>query len=203
MRTVNASTQAMLDAYRASARDLILFNFGAGGTHGFWSGAGVFTYNAQDYIGAASLFEVEAVDETEGLEANAVNIALRAVPEAGLTPDVLANIETYAYKQTTVTLSIAFFDPDTNALVSVEPVMSGILDQIAHEEDGEGGYRLVGRIESRSRDHTRTGYRRRSHEDQQTISAGDGGLRHAAVVGQQRIYWGRKGPQSASSGGVG
>jgi len=202
MRSINASTQTMLDAYRTSARDLILFNFG-GTPYGFWSGAGVLNYNGQDYIGAASLFEVEAVDETEGLEANAINIALRAVPEAGLTPDVLATIEAQAYKQTAVTLSVAFFDPDANALVSVEPVMSGILDQIAHEEDGEGGYRLVGRIESRSRDHTRTGYRRRSHEDQQTISAGDGGLRHAAIVGQQRIYWGRKGPKAAANFGGG
>lgn len=196
MRTVDASTQTMLDAYRANARDLILFDWGlVDGVHGFWTGIGTFTHNTQDYIGAGALFEVSDIEESEGLEANAVTIALRAVPDTALTPDVLASIEDYSYKQTEVTLSTAFFDPDDNALVSVEPVMTGILDQITHEEDGDGGYRLAARIESRSRDNTRTGYRRRSHEDQLTVKSDDGSLKHAAVVSTQRIYWGRKGPE--------
>lgn len=195
MRDIDAATQAMLDVYRANARDLILFDFGVDGVHGFWTGIGTFTHNAQDYIGAGSLIEIGEVEESEGLEANAITVALRAVPETALTPDVLGSIEDQAYKQTEVTLSTAFFDPDTHALVSVEPVMTGILDQIVHQEDGEGGYRLAARVESRSRDHTRTGYRRRSHEDQLTVKADDGSLRHAASVSTQRIYWGRRGPE--------
>lgn len=195
MRTIAAGTQTMLDAYRANARDMILFDFGVDGTHGFWTGIGTLTYNLQDYIGAGALFEISDIEEAEGLEANAVTVALRAVPDSALTPDVLASIEDYAYKQSEVTLSTAFFDPDTHALVSVEPAFIGILDQIVHEEDGEGGYRLAARLESRARDLTRTGSRRRSHEDQLTVNAADGSLRHAATVSTQRIYWGRKGPQ--------
>lgn len=68
---------------------------------------------------------------------------------------------------------------------------SGYVDQITHDYTIGGEAVLTCSVESRARDNTRKGWRMRSDADQKRIVATDGGLRHAAISGNQDIYWGK------------
>ncbi|MGF7160123.1 hypothetical protein FHS85_001746 [Rhodoligotrophos appendicifer] len=194
MRTIDAPTLATIEAGAIAERDMILFDFPSG-FHGFWTGDGVFTWNGLTFNGTGSLLSVASIEERDDLGSVALEVRLRALPEAGLTGDVLAEIESEAYHQRPVTIYKAFFHPLTAALLSVSVRYRGTLDQIEHDEAADGEYTLIGRIECRSRDHTRTGYRLRSDADQRLIDPDDGGLRYAIGASRQQVYWGAERPK--------
>ncbi|OYZ75347.1 MAG: hypothetical protein B7Y12_12775 [Rhizobiales bacterium 24-66-13] len=189
MRSYDSDTLAMLSSGRAAVRDMILFDF-ASGLYGFWTGAGTLTYAGLDYIGAGKLFDIEDLSFEGGLAPSAVSIKLSAIPEEGLTPDVLASIESENYHQRPVTISRAYIHPDTRALLSVERVYRGYLDQMQHDLQVGGGATLTAMLESRSRDHTRVGHRVRSDADQRMIDPADGFFRHAPTA-DAKLLWGR------------
>lgn len=190
MRSFDASTLAMLESGRAASRALLLFDFPSG-LHGFWDGMGLLSYGGVDYIGAGQLISVDQVSLNGELSGSPLAIKLTAVPNSDLTPDTLASIEAEQYHQRSVTLSRAYIDPDTRAAISVERVFRGYVDQITHDYTIGGESVLTCAVESRARDNTRRGWRTRSDLDQKRIAANDGGMRHAAVSGNQDIYWGK------------
>ncbi|WP_342640942.1 hypothetical protein [Rhodoligotrophos ferricapiens] len=198
MRTIDAATLAVLDAGAYAERDMILFDFPSG-YYGFWTGEGVFNWNSFTFVGSGSVLTVVQIEERDDLGSVPLEIRLRALPEAGLTDDVLATIEVEQYHQRPVSIYKAYFHPLTAALLSVNPRYRGYVDQIEHEEGADGSYVLVGRIESRSLDHSRTGYRLRSDADQQLIAPGDTGLRYAGLAGKQQIWWGTHPPKKINS----
>ena len=190
MRSFNATTLAKLDAGAIVTRGLLLFDFPSG-LYGFWDGVGTLTYSGVDYVGSGQLISVEALNLVSGLAPPSITLTLTAIPDAGLTSDVLSSIEAEAYHQRPVTLNRAYIDPDTRALISVERVFRGYVDQISHEYTIGGGSVLTCAVESRARDNTRKGWRTRSDADQKRIDAADGGMRHATIAGSQVIYWGK------------
>lgn len=191
MRIINPAALATLAAGRAVSRLLLIFDLPSG-TYGFWDGIGLLTYAGRDYVGAGKLLAIDDLELSGGLAPAPVTLQLSAMPEAGLTVDVLATIEDEQYHQRPCTMSRAYFDPDTRALISVERIYRGYIDQIEHAEQVGGGAALVCSLESRSRDHTRVGHRVRGDADQRRIAADDGFFRHAATAGTQKIIWGRR-----------
>jgi hypothetical protein len=198
MRAVAVATQAALDAGSIIERELVLFDL-AEGLFGYWSGVGTFAYNGVTYVGAGSLIEVDTIKQGSGLEAEGLTIRLTEVPNSDLSPDVLASIESYTYHQRPVELMSAFFDASTYALLSVELIFSGYIDQVVHDNNVEGNAYIEGRLESRFRDHQRRGYRVRSDADQKRIAASDNGLRHVGVVATETILFGRTTSQAAAA----
>jgi hypothetical protein len=196
MRAVTPATQAALDAGSIIERELILFDF-VEGLFGYWSGIGPFTYNGVVYQGAGTLIEVDTIKQGSNLEAEGLSVKLTEVPNSDLTPDVLATVESYTYHQRPVQLMSAFFDATTYALLSVELIFSGYIDQVVHDNNVEGNAYVEGRLESRFRDHQRRGYRVRSDADQKRIAAIDSGLRHVGVVATETILFGRTISQAA------
>lgn len=168
-----------LEEGRFAVRGLIKFQFGEG-FYGVWTGSDEFEWDGVTYTPNA-LLEVDDLEQSAGTDAAPLTITLAASADFGLTPDVLATIETYDYKGRPVTIYDAYFDPDTRELLHVEPLYSGYLDFIDHDI-ANGEYKLVGHVETSALDNHRDGYRSASHADQQLISPGDMFFEHAARV---------------------
>ncbi|ETR75071.1 hypothetical protein X566_20165 [Afipia sp. P52-10] len=190
MRTFDPATLAALEAGLIDERDMILFDFPSG-LYGFWAGREPMTYQGVQYRGGGGLIQVDAIAANAGLASFAVTLRLSAIPNTELTPDLLATIEQEQYHQRPVTLSVAYIDKAARALISVERIFRGYLDVINHEQEVGALYTLVMKLESKSRDHTRRGYRMRGNADQRLIDANDGGLRHVGRAGETVLQWGR------------
>ena len=195
-RAFNVATQAQLDAGRIVDRRLALLDLVDKGTlaqalYGFHSGVGPFTYNGVTYQGAGSLLEVEGVRQTSDLSAVQVIGRLTGIPNGLLSPDVLASIENYYYHQRPATLAVAYFHPDTYDLLSVEVDYRGVVDRIVHKEQADGTGVLEVYLESRFRDHQKSGYRVRSAADQARIDPTDDGLRHVTQASGEQVIFGR------------
>jgi hypothetical protein len=73
----------------------------------------------------------------------------------------------------------------------VEVEYRGYVDRIVHTESIDGQAVLEVHLESKFRDHQRTGYRVRSDHDQKRILSTDNGLRHVTSVSHERVLFGR------------
>lgn len=162
------------------------------GLFGFWNGYGTLTINSVPYVGAGSLIEVSQFSLGTDLSASPITVRLRAVPEGGLTPDVLATIDTYAYKNRPAHLNLVYFDPITGTVVTALQWWQGYIDLIDHDQEVGGEYTLLAHLEPMSLDHSRTGYRMRSDTDQKLIDPADRFFEHAAVTGTQQVPYGRR-----------
>jgi hypothetical protein len=195
-RAFNPATQTALNSGRIVDRRLALFDLVEKATstqsyYGFWTGVGPFSYNGVTYTGAGSLLEIDAIRQTSDLSAVQVIGRLTGIPNSSLTPDVLATVENYHYHQRPVTLSIAYFDPVTYGLLAVEVEYRGIIDRILHKESDDGAAVLEVHLESRFRDHLKSGYRMRSVADQWRVDPTDDGLRHVTQVVNEQVIFGR------------
>lgn len=190
MRDFDNDTLALLDSGRLATRGLLLFDFPSG-LYGFWDDIGTLVYSGVTYKGAGQMISLSEVGFSGDLSSNSIELKLTSIHDTDLTPDVLASIEAESYHQRPVTLSRAYINPDTRALVSVQRVYRGYVDQMVHDYTIGGEATLTCTVQGRGRDNTRRGWRVRSDADQKRIEVTDGGMRHAAVAGTQDIYWGR------------
>lgn len=180
----------LLDAGRIAVRGLLRFDFGTG-TYGFIKGASDFVYSGVTYH-PGGIIEVSDLSGGTGTAARNFTITLAASPDDGLTPEVLQTIEQEDYRDRPVTISDAYFHPDTNELLYVKALKRGYLDTIDHEDDDQSGYVLTMTCETRALDYTRTNGRKRSDADQQRRSPGDKWFLHASTRGREEVFWGRK-----------
>lgn len=192
MRSLPSGTLASLQSSEIKHRGMILFDFPSG-QYGLWEGSSVFTHDGIDYQPGGQLLEIDDMSFSSGLAAQGLTVRLSAVPNSNLTPDVLATIEDEQYIGRPVTIYSAYFDPN-GALLSVERVWRGYVDQMRHEfspQPNGGSMALVCQIESKNLDNQKRGHRMRGSADQARISAGDKFFDHVAVIAQQEINWGR------------
>lgn len=189
MRSFNTNTLNALNSAEVQMRGMIRFNL-LSGSYGFWDGSTDFTHDSLVYRPGGQLLEIEALGANAGLAALGVTVRLTSVPNTDLTPDVLATIENETYTGRSVLISAAYFDGEYT-LLQVIPVWSGYIDKISHEITGDRAA-IVAQLESKSLDHQKRGYRMRSTQDQQRLSAGDIGLEHVAIVSTFDIVWGRQ-----------
>lgn len=200
MQAIDSAIQAALDAGILIKRGMIVFEFGSG-IYAFWDGSAPLVWNAITFNPHNSLLDVSPVNQSGNLASSALTVTLRAVPAAGLTPDVLSTIEDEDYKNRPVTIYNGFFDAQTRTLLGGAPVViwEGEVDTITHRQ-ARGDYHLVTSLESRSRDYTRKGARLRGNKDQQNLFAGDGFLKHADNAATSKEYFGQGTPSTAQSG---
>lgn len=190
MRNIDSGTLEAIGRGEYAHAWLLLFDLSEG-LFGFWPGAGTLNISGVNYTGAGSLLTIEQIDMGVDLSASPLTVSLRAVPESSLTPDVLATIDTYGYKNRPARLSLAYFNPVTGAVVTVIPWWQGYIDVVDHQEQIGLEYKLVARLEPRSLDHSRIGYRMRSDADQRLIDADDAFFEHAATTPTEQLPYGR------------
>lgn len=176
--TIPTDLQNLLAEGRAVVRGLMRFQFGEG-TYGLWNGVGDLEHHGVTYR-PNSLISVDDLALQMGTAAMPLKIEMPESADFGITPDILAQIDTLDYKGRTVTIYDAFFHPNTRALLHVEPLYVGYIDTIDHVSDGQ--MKLVANVETTALDNHRDGYRSASHADQQLVSAGDRFFEHAATV---------------------
>src|SRR5262245_33428438 len=137
MRTIDITTLETIGRGDYAHTWLLLFDFPEG-LFGFWGGAGTLTLAGQPYTGAGSLIEIAQLDMGSELAASPLTVSLRALPETALSPDVLATIDNYAYKNRPVTLSLVYFNPSTGAVATAFTWWQGYVDVIDHQETVAG-----------------------------------------------------------------
>ncbi|MBX3580840.1 MAG: hypothetical protein KF810_02950 [Rhizobiaceae bacterium] len=170
----------LLDEGRVAIRQLVTYQLGSG-TYGFWTGVGTLTIGEIDYVQNHIMTISEPVQAT-GSAAAVFTIEMPEKPDFEITPDLLTGIENEDYKNKPVVISDAYFDPDTRALLHVEPMVAGYVDTIDHTVDDNGAFTLIVNCMTRAIDNHRDGYRAANHEDQQLVSPGDTFFLHAGRV---------------------
>lgn len=189
MLNISSEAQTALDAGRFIMRTGIVFYLG-GGTYAWWDGPGTLTYGGVAFKAGGSLLEIGEIPAVGNLTAEKVEVTLRATPNTDLTPDVLATIEGEQYHQRPVAIWQFIFDADTSALATALRHYSGYIDQIEHVDEADS-YKLVASLESRSRDHQKTGYRMRTTADQGQVSSGDLIFQHVSTTKTVERKWGK------------
>jgi len=191
----------LMEEGRIDVRGLIKFQFGTG-TYGFAKSDQPIEWNGLSYE-PGGLIQVSDLSGGMGTTARQFTIELAESPDDGLTPEVLQTIEAEDYRDRPVTIYDAHFHPDTGALLHVEALRRGYMDQLRHEEDPEQGYLLIAECETRALDYTRTNGRKRNMADQHRRDPADDFYTNAALTGREEIFWGRarKAPVKAASTG--
>lgn len=192
MITLPSAVLDLLDEGRISIRGLIRFDLG-GGSYGFVKSVQPFEYNGLTYV-PGGIISVSDLGSETGLSAQQFTMTLAASPDDGLTPEVLQTIETEDYRDRPVTISDAYFHPDTNELLYVQAMKRGYIDTIDHDDSAANGYTLIVNCETRALDYTRMNGRKRTTTDQARRAPGDGFFQHAAQRGIETIYWGQLKP---------
>lgn len=187
--TLPTSVLTLLDEGRIKLVGLIRFDFGTG-TYGFAKSATAIEWRGLTYY-PGGLIQVSDLMAGTGTSAQQFTIELASSPKDGLTPSVLQQIETEDYRDRPVTIYDAYMHPDTGALLHVEAMRRGYIDQLRHEE-GDEGYKLVAECETRALDYTRSNYRKRNSADQERRNPGDKFYINAATTGRQEYWWGRE-----------
>jgi len=187
MRTLSPDVLALLDNGTIKVAELMRFDLG-GGSYGFWTGDVDFDYNGLTYV-PGGIISVSAIPGQWGMAAQGLTIELAARIDDGLTPIVLVTMLYQIWHQRPVTISEAFFHPETHALLFVEPLYRGFIDTLEYIEGQD--YKLVAKCESRALDNARENYRMRSMNDQHLIDSTDNFYSHAETAGKVNIPWGK------------
>jgi hypothetical protein len=178
----------LLDEGRITIVGLIRFDFGTG-IYGFAKSASPLVWSGLTYE-PGGVIQVSDFMAGTGTSAQQFTIELAASPDDGLTPELLQQIETEDYRDRPVTIYDAYLHPDTGALLHVEALRRGYIDQLRHEE-GDDGYKLVAECETRALDYSRSNYRKRNSADQERRNPGDKFYSNAATRGREEVWWGR------------
>lgn len=141
MINLPTSVQNLLNEGRISIRGLIRFDFGTG-TYGFIKSVQPMEYNGLLYK-PGGIIQVSDLSNATGLSAQQFTITLAASPDYDLTPETLRTIENEDYRDRPVTIYDAYFHPDTNERLFVQPMKRGYVDVIDHVDEIETGYSII------------------------------------------------------------
>lgn len=187
MRPISPALAALLEKNPA-ARSLVRFDLGEG-TYGFWTGTGTLTHAGVDYVDS-SIINVDDVELTSGAEAEGFSFQVVAEDESGMSPDTITSILSTDWKGRVVTMSTAFFQPETRDVVAVLTDLVGYIDTMTLNA-GPSGSVITVTCEDERLDNARNGARFASHEDQLRVNPNDTAFRHSATARTEKIPFGR------------
>lgn len=193
MRNFSPELLDLLDEGRVHYAGMIRVDLG-GGSFGV-------IHSPSDYVWGGVTFKamprgiiaVSASPMSTGTAASGFTITIAESVEAGLTPDQIANWESYDYMDRQVIVYDLHIHPDSGAILG-DPVIyaRGYINEVQHDDDPASGYLLTLNCEDRAMDFNRQNGRFATHEDQQRRDAGDKGLIHTATAGTIEVLWGRR-----------
>lgn len=154
-----------------------------------WTGTGPFEWTTagKTFIGYGDLLDLSDMEETEGVEANGIDITL-----SGTSPTIISVILGENYRNRRMRVWLALFDTATGELLD-DPVsvFAGRMDTISLTDAGNTAQVRIA-CESKLIDLKRARERRFTHEDQQDLYPGDLGLEFVAALQEKETPWGRK-----------
>lgn len=190
-RNLTSPVSTALAAESVRLAYLVELAFDSGAVR-LWTGAGNFDWTAtgRTFTGAGTLLEVSAVEETQRVEANGIDITL-----SGISSTIVSYALTENYRNRRVRVWLALFDPTSGALIA-DPVsiFAGRMDTMHLTDAGETSQVRV-TCESRLIDLQRPRERRFTDEDQQELFPGDLGLEYVAGLQEREIAWGKEEPK--------
>lgn len=190
MKTLSPQVLDLFDTGAIAIRGLVKVILPSG-TYGLWNGTGEEEFEGISYK-PNSLISADEVAMGIGTSAIPFDITVPESANFGVTPDLLAGIENEHYKNAVVVIYDAYYEPNTRNLLHVEPMRSGYIDTIDHNDDGQSSALMV-HCEDHRLDGHRNGYRTASHADQQLVSVGDKFFEYASEQTTEKFYFGRSG----------
>ncbi|EIP96879.1 hypothetical protein OpiT1DRAFT_01306 [Opitutaceae bacterium TAV1] len=159
-------------------------------TSGFlraWSGKGVLEWAGREFIGTGTYGGISAVEETQKVSANGVELSLSGIPGA-----MVSRALTDGYRGRPVRVWMALFNTESGAMLEEPvPVFAGRMNTMKLTDTGETSTVTVA-CESRLIDLERARERRYTDEDQKEMYPDDRGLEYVAGLQDKEVVWGRK-----------
>ena len=194
-RIISSALQSQLSLGLIARTEMVLFDLPAPfGKVGFFSGIGTIVFAGVTFHGAGTLFEIDRLGGA--LDGTAIGLSVRLNGDArtDLDATALAQIETVPYQGRPFWLYRRYMQPETYAEIANELFFRGYIDVIEHHITEGGEVFLEAKIESRSLDLGRSGYRMRTDSDQRLLDPTDGFFRSIGTVSKREIKWANQAP---------
>jgi hypothetical protein len=194
-RLISTALQDQLASGVIARTEMVLFDLPPPyGLVGFFSGIGTIVYSGVTFHGAGTLFDIDKIGGA--LDGTAVGLSVRLNGDArtDLDATALAQIESIPYQGRPFWLYRRYMHPETYAEIATELFFRGYIDVIDHNITEGGEVYLEAKVESRSLDLGRSGYRMRTDADQRQIDANDGFFRNIGTVSKREIKWANQAP---------
>jgi hypothetical protein len=149
-----------------------------------WTGRGDMTFASEVYTGAANVLNIDAVKETQKLQANGITFGLN-----GVSTSINSIALTEEYQWRPISMWIGVLDSNYALIADPYKIFSGKMDIMEIADNGETSSIAVN-AESNLIDLRDPKERRYTHEDQQNAFAGDLGLEFMPTNADIEITWG-------------
>lgn len=182
-RTVTTAFEDEIEAKELRPALLIKAEFDSGDLN-LWTGYGDIVYAGDTYTGGGNVLSIDAVKETQKLQANGMNFGL-----TGVDSSIIAIALTEEYQWRPLSMYLAVLDEDYALIADPKKVFAGKMDVIEISDEGETA-NIGLAVESNLIDLKDSKERRYTHEDQIAEFAGDLGLEFMPTNADVEITWG-------------
>ncbi|WP_415158416.1 hypothetical protein [Maritalea sp.] len=132
-RSLSTEFQAVMNG---DDRHLVaLFTFEFATTYGLWTGAGEKLHNGVIYRAAGSVLDVDEIEESIDGSVGSMVLKLSALPEKGLTDDVLIRLFDEDWHMSNVAAQLGTIDPKTGAIIETTNLFRGRIEDASFDED--------------------------------------------------------------------
>jgi len=183
-RSLTSAMQSAVTADLVRPITLVQCAFDSGNLN-LWSGIGNLTVDSVDYVGAGTLLDISAINESSELQANGLTVAL-----SGITEPLISKARDEDYQGRELKVLLGFMDEESNVIADPVIVFSGFMDTMTINDAGETATIQV-TVENRLIEFERTRERRYTAEDQKIDYPDDKGLEFVAEMQEKEIVWGR------------
>ena len=149
-----------------------------------WTGAGIFTYEGNDYVGTGALLNISSVEETTQIQAVGATLTLSGVPS-----EVLSLALTSAYQGRVCNIYLGAFDK-TLGTNSLTEIFSGYMDEMNINE-GPDTSTIELKVENKLIDLERARVARFTSGYQKSIYPNDLGLDFVESLQDRPVSWGK------------
>ena len=150
-----------------------------------WNGIGTISWSGYDWVGGGQFMAISSIEETQSVEATAINLTLSGVPSA------MVAIAYADYSQgRAVRVYLGMMNVSAGTIIS-DPIQifAGRMDLIGDSDDGNTATITV-TAESNLADLDRVRVRYYTDQDQQRIFEADRSLRYMSSIQDRPVYWG-------------
>lgn len=112
---------------------MYVFEFGTG-TYALWTGPGETTFNGLVFRAGGSVIDIAVFEESEDGSVPNMVLELSALPEKGITDDVLMRLFDEDWHMKRVTVMVGKYDPATGDVVEAAKFFGGRIEDAVFEE---------------------------------------------------------------------
>lgn len=182
-RDLSAALATELTSLTLSPIILVKLSFD-GGDLNLWSGIGELLFDGDTYTGAGDLLSIAAIDETQGLTANGVQLSLSGIPSS-----IISAALTEEYQGRPAKVWLGALDDSGTLVVDPYLMFSGFMDVMKHRDEGETATFALS-VENELISLERPNVRRYTTQDQSIDGFSDTGFDQVPSLQDAKIIWG-------------